>query len=161
MFGVFRPLVYMLYISSVSPALSGEKAMAENTSFLGQTPTSGTIVTFYMYICDFLTRSRTWRSSSTGFSPCLLPAEKYFPSLIFPSSWWMMRMPWNLLRFGRSSSKTYGSACAGRMGTEGVSPCGPQRDRSLCLVGSTGSGKDKHPGAGSAGIMSFRSDDPH
>lgn len=53
-FGVFRPLVYMLYISSVLCLLYlGGKGYIENTSFLGQTLTSGTIVTFYMYISRF------------------------------------------------------------------------------------------------------------
>ena len=53
-FGIFRPLVYMLYISSVLCLLYlGGKGYLEGTSFLGQTLTSGMIVSFYMYISKF------------------------------------------------------------------------------------------------------------
>ena len=49
-FGVFRPLVYMLYISSILCLFYlGGMGHLNNVSFLGQTITGGTIVTFYMF----------------------------------------------------------------------------------------------------------------
>ncbi|MBR0136488.1 MAG: ABC transporter ATP-binding protein, partial [Clostridia bacterium] len=53
-FGIFRPLVYMLYISTVLCLfyLSG-KGYLDNASFLGQTIEAATIVSFYMYINKF------------------------------------------------------------------------------------------------------------
>ena len=53
-FGIFRPVVYMLYISSVLCLLYlGGKGYIDNVSFLGQTLTSEIIVTFYMYVSKF------------------------------------------------------------------------------------------------------------
>ena len=50
-FGVFRPLVYMLYISSILCLFYlGGMGHLDHVSFLGQTISSGTIVNFYMYI---------------------------------------------------------------------------------------------------------------
>ena len=68
-FSVFRPLVYMLYVSSILCLFYlGGMGHLNNVSFLGQTISSGTIVTFYMYISKFSPPSRTWPSSSTGCS---------------------------------------------------------------------------------------------
>ena len=48
-FGVFRPLVYMLYICSILCLFYlGGMGHLDNLAFLGQTITGGTIVTFYM-----------------------------------------------------------------------------------------------------------------
>ena len=53
-FGIFRPLVYMLYISSVLCLLwLGGRGSINDFSLLGQTVTSGVVVTFYMYISKF------------------------------------------------------------------------------------------------------------
>ena len=55
-FGVFRPLVYMLYISSILCLFYlGGMGHLNHVTFLGQTISSGTIVTFYMYISKFFT----------------------------------------------------------------------------------------------------------
>ena len=107
-FGVFRPLVYMLYISSILCLFYlGGMGYLEGTSFLGQTLTSGTIVTFYMYIAKFF----TWRNSSTGCNLRWLPVKRSFPSWISSLSWWTHRMPssWRRSR-ARSSSGMCGSA---------------------------------------------------
>ena len=48
-FSVFRPLVYMLYVSSILCLFYlGGMGHLNNVSFLGQIHSSGTIVTFYM-----------------------------------------------------------------------------------------------------------------
>ena len=53
-FGIFRPMVYMLHISCVLCILYfGSRSYLEGWSFLGQTITSGTIVTFYLYASRF------------------------------------------------------------------------------------------------------------
>lgn len=53
-FSVFRPLVYMLYITSVLCLFFlGGKGYLDNVTFLGQTMTSEIIVSFYMYISEF------------------------------------------------------------------------------------------------------------
>ena len=53
-FGIFRPLVYMLYISTILCLFYiGGKGYLEGTEFLGQTISSGVIVSFYMFITKF------------------------------------------------------------------------------------------------------------
>ena len=53
-FGIFRPVVYMLYTSSVLCLFYfGAKGYINQTTFLGQTITSGIIVSFYSYISKF------------------------------------------------------------------------------------------------------------
>ena len=53
-FGIFRPLVYMLYISSVLCLFFlGGKGYLDGVVFLGQSLEVGTIVSFYMYINKF------------------------------------------------------------------------------------------------------------
>ena len=53
-FGIFRPVVYMLYTSSVLCLFYfGAKGYINQTTFLGQTITAGIIVSFYSYISKF------------------------------------------------------------------------------------------------------------
>lgn len=53
-FAMFRPLIYVLYKASVLLLLYlGGKGYIDNTSFLGQTITASTIVSFYMYLNKF------------------------------------------------------------------------------------------------------------
>ena len=53
-FSVFRPLVYMLYISALTCIFYfGGRGCLDNTQFLGQVIDSGTIVTFYMFASKF------------------------------------------------------------------------------------------------------------
>ncbi len=53
-FGIFRPMVYMLYISSVLCLFYlGARGYIKNTTFLGQAINSGVIVSFYLYISKF------------------------------------------------------------------------------------------------------------
>ena len=69
-FSVFRPLVYMLYVSSILCLFYlGGMGHLNNVSFLGQTISSGTIVTFICTSPSSSPPSRTWPSSSTGCNP--------------------------------------------------------------------------------------------
>ena len=53
-FGIFRPMVYMLFISAnLCLFYFGAKGYIQDTVFLGQTVTSFTVVTFYGYISRF------------------------------------------------------------------------------------------------------------
>ena len=53
-FGIFRPMVYMLFVTSnLFLFYIGCKGYIRDTQFLGQTITSETVVAFYMYISRF------------------------------------------------------------------------------------------------------------
>ncbi len=78
-FGIFRPVVYMLYICSVLCLLYlGGKGYIDNTSFLGQTLTSGTIVTFYLYISKFFTPIQNLAEQFNWMQSAFASAEKIF-----------------------------------------------------------------------------------
>ena len=78
-FGIFRPLVYFLYISSVLCLfyLSG-KGYIQNLSFMGQTITGGTLVTFYMYINKFFNPIQTLAEQFNWLQSAFASAEKIF-----------------------------------------------------------------------------------
>ena len=78
-FGVFRPVVYMLYISSVLCLLFlGGKGYIDDVSFLGQTLTSETIVTFYMYISKFFNPIQSLAEQFNWLQSAFASAEKIF-----------------------------------------------------------------------------------
>ncbi len=78
-FGIFRPLVYMLYISSVLCLLYlCGRGYIKDTSFLGQTITSGTLVTFYMYISKFFNPIQSLAEQFNWLQSALASAEKIF-----------------------------------------------------------------------------------
>ena len=78
-FGIFRPLVYMLYISSVLCLLYlGGRGVIKNVSFLGQTITSGTVVTFYMYISKFFNPIQNLAEQFNFLQSAFASAEKIF-----------------------------------------------------------------------------------
>ncbi len=81
-FAIFRPMVYMLYILSVMCLLYlGGKGYIQNISFLGQTITSGTIVTFYMYISRFYNPIQTLAEQFNMLQSAFASAEKIFTIL--------------------------------------------------------------------------------
>lgn len=81
-FGVFRPMVYMLYISSVLCLLFlGGKGYIQPGSVLGQTFTSGMIVTFYMYISRFFNPIQTLAEQFNLLQSAFASAEKIFTIL--------------------------------------------------------------------------------
>ena len=78
-FGVFRPLVYMLYISSILCLFYlGGMGHLDHVSFLGQTISSGTIVTFYMYISKFFTPIQNLAEQFNWLQSALASSEKVF-----------------------------------------------------------------------------------
>ncbi len=78
-FGIFRPMVYMLYISSVLCLFYlGGKGYIDNTTFLGQTITAGTVVTFYMYISKFFNPIQNLAEQFNWLQSAFASAEKIF-----------------------------------------------------------------------------------
>ena len=78
-FGVFRPLVYMLYICSILCLFYlGGRGHLNGVTFLGQTITGGTIVTFYMYISKFFTPIQNLAEQFNWLQSALASSEKVF-----------------------------------------------------------------------------------
>lgn len=78
-FGIFRPLVYMLYICSVMCLLFlGGRGYIKGISFMGQTISGGIIVTFYMYISKFFTPIQNLAEQFNGLQSAFASAEKIF-----------------------------------------------------------------------------------
>ena len=78
-FGVFRPMVYMLHISCVLCLLYfGSRGVIENSVFLGQVITSGTVVTFYLYASKFFDPIQTLSEHFDVLQSAFASAEKIF-----------------------------------------------------------------------------------
>ena len=81
-FSIFRPMVYMLYISSVLFLLYlGAKSYIQDFRFLGQVITSGTVVTFYMYATRFFDPIQTLAEQFDTLQSAFASAEKIFTIL--------------------------------------------------------------------------------
>lgn len=81
-FGIFRPLVYMLYISSVLCLFYlGARGYIDNWNFLGQTITSGIIVSFYAYINKFFNPIQNLAEQFNRLQSSFASAEKIFTIL--------------------------------------------------------------------------------
>ena len=81
-FGIFRPMVYMLYISSVLCVLYlGAKSYIQDFTFLGQIITSGTVVTFYMYATKFFDPIQSLAEQFDTLQSAFASAEKIFTIL--------------------------------------------------------------------------------
>ena len=78
-FGIFRPTVYMLYISSVLCLFYlGSKGALSETPMLGQFITDGVIVTFYMYISKFFNPIQSLAEQFNWLQSAMASAEKIF-----------------------------------------------------------------------------------
>ena len=78
-FGIFRPLVYMLYIVSVlSLFLIGAKGVLDGKAILGQVMTSEIIVAFYMYISKFFNPIQGLAEQFNWLQAAFASAEKIF-----------------------------------------------------------------------------------
>lgn len=81
-FGIFRPMVYMLYISSVMCLFYfGARGYITDTAFLGQTITSEIVVAFYMYISKFFNPIQTLAEQFDMLQRSFASAEKIFTIL--------------------------------------------------------------------------------
>ena len=78
-FGIFRPLVYMLYISSVLCLFYlGGRGVLRETVFLGQVIDGGVIVTFYMFISKFFNPIQSLAEQFNMLQSAMASAEKIF-----------------------------------------------------------------------------------
>lgn len=78
-FGIFRPLVYMLYISSVLCLFYvGGKGYLDGARLLGQAFDAGTIVSFYMYINKFYNPIQNLAEQFNWLQSAFASAEKVF-----------------------------------------------------------------------------------
>jgi len=78
-FGIFRPVVYMLYICSVLCLMYiGGKGYLDGITFLGQSLTSGTVVTFYLYISKFFNPIQSLAEQFNWMQSAFASAEKIF-----------------------------------------------------------------------------------
>lgn len=78
-FGIFRPMVYMLYIVSVlSLFLLGAKGALDGKTVFGQTITSEVIVSFYIYISKFFNPIQSLAEQFNMLQSALASAEKIF-----------------------------------------------------------------------------------
>ncbi len=81
-FAIFRPLVYMLYISSVLCLLYlGGRGYINNVTFLGQTLSGGIIVSFYMYISKFFNPIQSLAEQFNWLQSAFASGEKIFTIL--------------------------------------------------------------------------------
>ena len=81
-FGVFRPTVYMLYISSVMALFYlSATSKINNTELLGQIIDSATLVTFYMYISKFFNPIQNLAEQFNWMQSAFASAEKIFTIL--------------------------------------------------------------------------------
>ncbi|MBP5308803.1 MAG: ABC transporter ATP-binding protein [Clostridia bacterium] len=81
-FGIFRPTVYMLYVTSVLFLFYlGGRGYLENFSFMGKTVSGMVIVAFYMYINKFFDPIQTLAEQFNTLQSALASAEKIFTVL--------------------------------------------------------------------------------
>lgn len=81
-FGIFRPMVYMLYVASVLFLFYlGARGHIDNISFLGQTISAGTVVTFYMYLNKFFNPIQALAEQFNMLQYAFASAEKIFSIL--------------------------------------------------------------------------------
>ncbi|MBQ7299499.1 MAG: ABC transporter ATP-binding protein [Clostridia bacterium] len=78
-FSIFRPLVYMLYVSSVLCLLYlAGRGYIREVEFLGQTVTSSILVTFYSYINKFYNPIQNLAEQFNWLQSAFASAEKIF-----------------------------------------------------------------------------------
>ena len=81
-FGVFRPMVYMLFVTSqMCLFYFGAKGYIEQTEFLGKIIDSATVVSFYMYISRFFNPIQTLAEQFDMLQQSFAGAEKIFSIL--------------------------------------------------------------------------------
>ena len=81
-FGVFRPVVYMLFVSSqMCLFYFGAKGYIQETAFLGQVIDSSIVVSFYMYISRFFNPIQTLAEQFDMLQRSFASSEKIFSIL--------------------------------------------------------------------------------
>jgi len=142
-FGIFRPMVYMLYVSSLLCLFYlGGKGYIRDVSFFGQTMTSGVIVSFYMYISKFFNPIQTLAEQFDMLQKSFASAEKIFtimdmvPQVVDEEETIELETVWGEIEF----RDVWFAYKPGEWVLQGVSFHVMPRE-TVAFVGSTGSGK--------------------
>ncbi len=81
-FGIFRPMVFMLFVSSqMCLFYFGAKGAIQDTALMGQVITSGVLVAFYQYISRFFNPIQTLAEQFDMLQQSFAGAEKIFSIL--------------------------------------------------------------------------------
>ena len=142
-FSVFRPLVYMLYISSILCLFYlGGMGHLNHITFLGQSISSGTVVTFYMYISKFFTPIQNLAEQFNWLQSAMASSEKVFSIMDIQPQ--MVDAPeaieLNEIKGEIEFKDVWFSYVPGEWVLQGVSFHVEPR-QTVAFVGSTGSGK--------------------
>lgn len=142
-FGIFRPLVYMTYISTVMCLLYfGGRSYIEGSALLGQVVTSGMVVTFYMYASKFFNPIQTMAEQFDILQSAFASAEKIFtvmdmqPEVVDDEG----AQPLEEIRGEIEFKDVWFSYIPGEWVLKGVS-FHVKPHETVAFVGSTGSGK--------------------
>lgn len=142
-FGIFRPLVYMTYISTVMVLFyfSG-RSYIEGSALLGQVVTSGLVVSFYMYASKFFNPIQTMAEQFDILQSAFASAEKIFtvmdmvPEVVDEEG----AQPLEEIRGEIEFKDVWFSYIPGEWVLKGVS-FHVKPHETVAFVGSTGSGK--------------------
>lgn len=142
-FGIFRPLVYMTYISTVMALFyfSG-RSYIEGSALLGQVVTSGLVVSFYMYASKFFNPIQTMAEQFDILQSAFASAEKIFtvmdmvPEVVDDEG----AQPLEEIRGEIEFKDVWFSYIPGEWVLKGVS-FHVKPHETVAFVGSTGSGK--------------------
>ena len=142
-FGIFRPLVYMTYISTVMALFyfSGRSCI-EGSALLGQVVTSGLVVSFYMYASKFFNPIQTMAEQFDILQSAFASAEKIFtiidmvPEVVDDEG----AQPLEEIRGEIEFKDVWFSYIPGEWVLKGVS-FHVKPHETVAFVGSTGSGK--------------------
>ena len=142
-FGIFRPLVYMTYISTVMVLFyfSG-RSYIEGSALLGQVVTSGLVVSFYMYASKFFNPIQTMAEQFDILQSAFASAEKIFtvmdmvPEVVDDEG----AQPLEEIRGEIEFKDVWFSYIPGEWVLKGVS-FHVKPHETVAFVGSTGSGK--------------------
>ena len=84
-FGVFRPMVYMLYVCSILLLFYfAGRGYIKDVQFFGQTITSGIVVSFYAYVNKFFNPIQSLAEQFNWLQSALASAEKIFTVMDIP-----------------------------------------------------------------------------
>ena len=142
-FGIFRPMVYMLFVSTnMCLFYFGAKGYIQDTAFLGQTITSYTVVAFYGYISRFFNPIQTLAEQFDMLQRSFASAEKIFtildmiPEVVDEPDAMELDEIWGEIEF----KDVWFAYKPGEWVLKGVS-FHVQPKQTVAFVGSTGSGK--------------------
>ena len=117
-FGIFRPMVYMLFVSSqMCLFFFAARGHIQETEFMGQLIDGALVVAFYGYISRFFNPIQTLAEQFDMLQQSFAGAEKIFAILDMepqvwtrktPSSWTRSRVKLNLRMFGSPTSPANG-----------------------------------------------------